>query len=335
MSREATIQRIIDVQPVENSDFLDVVKVLGWQVVTKRGDFRVGDLCVYIALDSIVRESMIFEFLRKEKFRIKTKRLRGALSQGIVFPITILADYPFPFLIEEDLDISNVLGVTHYEKPIPPEMRGLIKGNFPPYIPKTDEDRIQNYPDVINELRGVKVYSTVKCDGTSWTIGCLNDEINVCSRNNALKLEGNDDNIYIKMMYKYDLQDKLLKYGKNIAIQAELCGEGIQKNHLKLKGHKLFVFNVWFIDEQRYANFEELKQVCRDLQLEMVPIIDIWYFNNSVDELLEMAKGVYEDTNNFREGIVIRPVVEMVSRAMNGRMSIKCLNNDFLLKNKE
>lgn len=329
--REATIQRILEVKPVENSDFLDVVKVLGWQVVTKRNDFKVGDLCVYVALDSVMPEKPEFEFLRKEHFRIRTMKLRGELSQGIVFPLSIL---PSAVLLEDD-DVTEALGVTHYEKPIPVEMKGLIRSNFPPYVPKTDEDRIQNYPAVINELHGIKIYATCKMDGTSWTCVYHNGEIHVCTRNNSLKLEGNDDNIYVRMLKKYDLQNKLEKYGKNIAIQAELCGPGIQKNRIGLKDHQLYVFNVYFIDERRYGNFYDVINICKEFDIPMVPLISVWELKENIIELLEMAKGKYEGTNNDREGIVIRPINEMYSKVMKGRMSFKVLNNDFLIKNKE
>ena len=334
MSREATIQRIISVEPIENSDFLDAVKVLGWQVVTQRNQFNVGDLCIYVELDSQLPEKPEFEFLRKDNFRIKTKKLRGALSQGIVFPMTILNAENIGVLLEEGMDMSDTLGITHYEKPVPANMRGLIKGNFPPYIPKTDEKRLQNYPDVLKELSCNSAYATIKCDGTSITFGYKDGEFSVCSRNNALKLEGNESNIYIRMAKQYELEKKLSEYAINMALQGELCGEGIQKNHLGIKGHKVLIFNIWFIDEQRYANYDEMRKICKDLWLEMVPELCVWpYFKHeSIEDLLSLARGVYVGTENHREGIVIRPCEEMYSKIMNGRLSFKVINNDYLEK---
>lgn len=339
--KEATIQKITNVKPVENSDFLDVVKILGWDVVTKRNQFKAGDMCVYIALDSVVPDKPEFEFLRKDNFRIKSKKLRGQISQGIVFPLDILPDEEL-FMSEgaeieeyEGTDVSEALGVIHYEKPIPISLRGLVRGNFPPYVPKTDENRIQNYPGVVDELKGIEVYSTCKMDGTSWTCSYLNGEIHVCTRNNSLKLEGNDDNIYVKMFNKYDLKNKLEKYGKNIAIQAELCGPGIQKNRIELKEHQLYVFNVYFIDEHRYGNMNDVAEICTEFEIPMVPILNIWELNENMEKLLEMAEGTYKGTNNFREGIVIRPIEEMYSNVMKGRMSFKCLNNKYLVKHGE
>lgn len=335
---EATIQKIIDVKPIENSDFLDAVTILGWQVVTRRGEFKIGDYCVYIMLDSIVPEKPEFEFLRKDKFRIKTKKLRGSLSQGIVFPLEILGDALAFFTGLSDIegtDVSEILGVIHYEKPIPAELRGLMKGNFIPCVPKTDEPRIQNYPAITDELKGIAVYATCKMDGTSWTGAYVNGEMTICTRNNMLKLEGNETNSYVMMAKKYDLQNKFEKYGKNIALQGELCGPGIQKNHIELKEHQLFLFNVYFIDEQRYGDMQELIDICKEFDIPMVPIVKVWNLNETMVELLEMAEGIYPNTKNQREGIVIRPVKEMYSNVLKKRASFKCLNNLYLLKHGE
>jgi len=329
----ATIQKIIDVKPIENSDFLDVVKVLGWQVVTRKGDFSIGDLCIYIGLDTIVpNDNPNFSFLEKDHFRIKTKKLRGCLSQGIIFPLSII-----PNELEKTvgMDVSEILGITHYEKPIPVSLRGVVRGNFPPHIPKTDENRIQNYVDVLNELKGVQVYSTVKCNGTSITISINNGDFHICSRNNSFKIEENKENVYVKTALKYGLDKKLVDYKRNIAIQGELVGPGIQKNQMGLSDYKILVFNIYFIDRARYADYAEVLSICKDLELEVVPFIETFRFNHTIEQLLEMTKGYYSGTKNFREGIVIRPLHEMFSTVMRGRMSFKVLNNMYLLKEKE
>ncbi len=327
--KEATIQRIEKVEPIENSDFLDKVKVLGWQIVTKRKEYKEGDLCVFVTIDTLLKEKPEFEFLRKTNFRVKTCKLRNTLSQGIVFPLSIL---PMNIKFNIGDDVSEIIGATHYEKPIPVSLRGLVRGNFPTHlVSKTDEERIQNCPDIINELKGIEVYSSVKMDGTSGTYVNFNDDFQVCSRNNSMKLDGS--NVYITIAEKYDIMNKLK--GQNIAIQGEIVGENIQGNKMCIKGHKLYIFNIWFINERRYANLDELINICNDMKLEHVPIINKWIFNNTLDELLKMADGYYEGTNNFREGIVIRTTKEIYSNILKGRMSFKVLNNKYLLKNSE
>lgn len=102
MSNLATIQTIRDVRKHPNADALDIVKVLGWDVVTKRDEFKVGDLCVYIVIDTVMPEVPEFEFLRNKHFRIKPIRLRKEYSNGICFPIDILEKIHGGKIIERD-----------------------------------------------------------------------------------------------------------------------------------------------------------------------------------------------------------------------------------------
>lgn len=234
--------------------------------------------------------------------------------------------------LEIGLDVTELIGVTHYEKPVPANMNGLVKGNFPSHlISKTDEERIQNAPGLIYELKGKTVYSSVKCDGTSATYIDFNNEFFACSRNLSMKLDSS--NVYMTMLEKYDIMNKLK--GKNIAIQGEICGEGIQGNKLKLQGNDLFIFNVYDVEHKRYLDFNNMITFCKEYGFKTVPIIDVFTFNHTLPQLLEMSKGVYDGTNNRREGIVIRTILEMYSNVLKGRMSFKVLNNDYLLKDEE
>jgi RNA ligase (TIGR02306 family) len=330
--REATIQKILDTRPAENSDNLDVVKVLGWQIVTKRNEFSVGDLICFVEIDSLLPDSNpAFEFLRNKKFRIKTVKLRGNLSQGIVFPMSILPETD-NVLFLEDTDVSEILGIIHYEKPIPASLRGQIKGNFPAYVSRTDEPRIQSYPGVIEEFRGVECYSTVKCDGTSSSFINKDGDIWICSRNWGYK--ETNELLYWQIAKKFNIED-VLKDAGNIAIQGEICGPSIQKNRMQLTSHEIFIFDVWDIDKQEYFDFPELRDFCTRYEIPMVPLADIFIFNHTIEQLLEMAKGVYQGTQNRREGIVIRPTINRFSEALKRRLSVKILNNDYLLKDEE
>lgn len=337
----ASIQKILKVDNVINSDNLDKVMVLGWQVVTKRGEYRVNDLCIYVELDSILPDGPEWsEFMRNKSFRVKSIKLRKELSQGLILPLTILpkehSDYYLSHSGIEGIDVSELLGIIHYEKPVPANLKGQIRGNFPPYVSKTDETRVQSVPGIIDELKGKTVYATVKCDGTSATYLIKDGDFHVCSRNNSIKIsEENDNNLYIQMMKKYDIENKLRNYGKNIAFQGEICGPSVQKNRLGLKEHELFMFNLYFIDERRYAGVSEFFDICAELGFNHVPWIKTWTFDNTIEELIEMADGFYEGTKNLREGIVIRTITEEYSNVLKGRVSFKVLNNKFLLKEGE
>lgn len=171
---ECTIQKILSVHPIENSDNIEQVKVLGWSVVVKKGEFKEGDLCVYVSLDTQLPEKPEFEFLRKDHFRIRTKKLRGCISQGLVLPLSILPDNHYPFKISDD--VSVLLEATHYEKPIPVNLRGLVRGNFPSGVPKTDEIRCCDGDTLITTNKGDIKISDI-CNSINLTYKILTYDI--------------------------------------------------------------------------------------------------------------------------------------------------------------
>src|SRR6185436_4978944 len=141
----ASIQKVLEVNPIPNADAIEVLTVLGWKVVAKKGEFKVGDLVVYFEVDSILKESPEIEFLRKSNFRIKTIKLRGQVSQGLCLPLSILfglVELPHDPFAEGD-DVTELLEVEKYEVYVPAQLAGERKGNFPDFLSKTDEMRIQ------------------------------------------------------------------------------------------------------------------------------------------------------------------------------------------------
>lgn len=351
----ASIQKIVSISPIENADKLERCQVLGWSVVVGKGQFKVDDLIVYCEVDSFLPCRSEFEFLRsrcykkmvtgEEGFRIKTVRLRGQISQGIVFPLDILKGCKYENDIRENLqyefvegmDVSGLLGITKYEIGTPVSCSGDCFGRRPEFVPKTDEERIQSNPALLREFEGKEVYIGVKIDGASCSIFYNKDwerPFGICGRNFELKPS---DNAYWLASRKYDLENKLKAYGKNIVLQGEVAAPGIQKNRLNLKEVDFFLFDVVFTDEgSRYATFEEFKQVAKDLGLKTVPLIKPFMFENqTVQSLLELSKGKYEGTENNREGIVIRPLTVCHSETLGGRLSCKVINNEYLLKEEE
>jgi RNA ligase (TIGR02306 family) len=270
-------------------------------------------------------------------------KMKGTLSQGIIFPFSILGEDVCNGMMRDfnsgksdiiGLDVSTILGVTKFELPISPGQKGNAKGNFPTdIVPKTDEMRLQSVPKLLNEIRGMDVYITEKLDGTSFTGIYLNKELRVCSRNLELK---DGDDVYWRVAHNLNLEEKLGKYDGNIAVQGEICGEGIAKNPLGLKGQHLFLFNIYDIDAHKYLDYLQFALTAKNLGLKTVPILEVkTNFNMTIDELLKYAEGHYTGTKNNREGIVVRPVVETFSKVLQGRMSFKVINNQFLLKNGE
>ncbi len=339
MRKLASIQKIKEVIKHPNADTLDIVTVLGWKCVSKSGTFKEGDLCVYFEIDSLIPMSHEWaRFLQnKDKpqspARLKTIKLRGQQSQGLCMPLTTV--FPEPNDMEEGTDVTEILEVTKWEPAIPACLNGDVKGARPSYTIKTDEDRIQAFPALIDEFQGKLVYVSQKIDGTSGTYSYLNEEYNASGRNWSYKEDIN--NTYWKISEKYKIREKLKdiydKSGVGYAIQGEIAGPKIQDNLLELKDHELFVFNVMHLGEGSFLGFYEFKEFCERLQLQTVPILQICEFKwKTIDELLALADSTRYPSGHVNEGIVIRPVHEFYSKVLSGRASFKVVSNEFLKK---
>lgn len=338
MRKLASIQRIKSINPIDGSDRLEVVNVLGWYCVAGKGDFKVGDLCAYFEVDSFLPLSPEFEFLRKscyrkledgtEGLRIRTVSLRGQTSQGLVMPLSKFK-FSFKKFLEEGDDVTSFLGVTKYESPIPAELVGEVIGPFPGFIPKTDETRIQGHPNVLERHKGKTFIAREKLDGTSCTIYHKNGEFGVCGR--TLNLIEKEGNTYWKMANRYELKDSLPGLG-NISLQGEIIGEGIQGNKYKLKGQDIYFFNAFDIDKQVYFNDTQLSEICGQLKLKIVPFVKELILNNTVEEIVEMSNFKSSiNPNTQAEGLVFRPIEEERDMKL-GRLSFKAISKEFLLK---
>jgi len=330
MRKLVTIEQVLEKKPIEGADKIEAIRIRDWWVVSQKDTFQLGDRCLFHEVDSFLPIRPEYEFLLKgsskkrmivdgkqvEGIRLKTIKLRGQISQGLALPIH--SEYMQPV----GYDMTELLGVKLYEPPMPAELAGKVKGFFPGFIPKTDEERIQNMSDILSNY-----YVTEKLDGTSVTYYKKDGVFGVCSRNLEL-LEG--ETTQWKIAKKLDLATKL---PDNFAIQGELIGEGIQKNPLKRTGQELFCFNAYNIANGIYLNFKDFIGFCDSLGIRTVPLInDNYSLPSTVDELLKFADGnSMLNPESPREGIVIRPKVEM--RYNNKRLSFKVISNSYLLKN--
>ena len=339
----ASIQVIKDLQPIPKADKLELAKIQGWCVVILKGLHKVGDKIVFIELDSLIPKAPWSEFLwkptdTKEKYRLKSVRLRGQLSQGLAIPLSCLDGLKFEgdtrgnpvYDWEEGKDVTALLGIEKYNPVIPACLAGVQKGDFPAFIPRTDETRIQSCLDVLQEIRGRECYISTKVDGASATFFLNRGQFGVCSRN--IELCETETNTFWKLARQYDLEAKLRKLGRDIAIQGEAHGSGIQGNPLNIAVQALAVFNIYDISAAKYVDHHELVALCKELDLPMVKVDCVGIFKPEwgLPELLVMAEGCYIGTNNPREGIVIRPTVESRSKVLSGRLSFKVINNTYL-----
>lgn len=351
----ATIQVIKEILPIEGADAIELAVVNGWKVVVaKNVGHKVGDWVVYCEIDSFLPIREEFEFLRKssykkmgdrEGFRLKTIKLRGQVSQGLILPISIFGD--FGWTAYEGLDVTNRLGIVKYDPPIPAQLAGQAKGYFPSFIRKTDEERVQNLSKEYSEWvisSKHQFYATEKLDGSSATFYIKDGEFGVCSRNLELADPGEfvpgmimcDDgierpkteNTFWKVARELDLKNELASLKRNICLQGELIGEGVQGNPYKIKGHTVRFYNAFDIDKQERLNLDEFLGLLKDLGLESVPVMDNFILPHNVDELLKYAEGKsILNPNTEREGLVIR------SKDMS--ISFKAISNKFLLKHEQ
>ena len=332
----ASIARISDLSPIAGADRIELARVTGWQCVVKKGEFRAGDLAVYLEIDAVPPDREAFAWLWQPKgqtgvaqpvtFRIRTLRLRNTLSQGLLMP---LAQAGLTTGAEGD-DVTELLGITKYEPPAPSGM-GDWRAGFPSLAPKTDEMRVQAVPAVLDELRGQPFIATVKMDGTSSTFVMIDGALHACGRNHSIA-EG--ENLYWYVAKKHRLAEVLA--GSSLAIQGEIVGPGVQKNPVGLKDKTLFVFNLYDTRTGEHLSDTQLREFCGKHDLQPVPLAFAGErFDETVDSLLSKAEGTYADTSNQREGIVIRPTTPMRSTALGGRLSFKAISNRYLLDERD
>lgn len=365
----ASVQKIVSIEDIHfhNAEgkeevAANIVKVgvLGWSCVTQRSNnFKVGDLVCYFEVDSMIPARPQFEFLRKKPeethFRIKTIKLKGQFAQGLILPLDVIDEVltelqicrPLNPKFEEEQDLTHMLGVEKYEPPIPAQLRGLVKGQFPWFLTKTDETRIQTCPSVLTKHKGKRFVVTEKLDGSSLTVYCYpnssglpvsddtkNYQFGVCSRN--MDLTFSEDNAFWKAAILLDLEKKLSDLNKPICIQGELYGPGIQGNKLERKAVEPAWFHGYDPILKQYYNHEPMMELFGNLGLTTVPILDDnFILDHTVDQLVTYASGhsVLSPTGKkiLREGVVFKSYTEEFEKAL-GRLSFKVINPHWLLK---
>ncbi len=317
------IGKVIEVKPIENADRIESVNVICgsggiWWGVAQKNQFAVGDNCEVYLQDSLLPHTERFAFMEKTCWRVRICRFRGALSECLVMPQVLAGDIGD--------DVTDVSGVTRYEKPLPVTISGDILGHFPAFIiPKTDEPNVQGVPEMVTMLQGKPFYATIKVDGTSTTVFKWQCHFGVCSRNYELK--PSDTNTLWQLVYKYDLEKKL---PENYSVQWETIGPGIQGNPLGLAKVSLQCFNVYDILNKKYLNGGDASQFCIiGLGLPFVePIVTPETFTMNVDELRALVEKQVYHNGKPAEGIVVRPLNEEMVEVNHEtvRLSFKVIN---------
>ena len=345
----ASVQQVEELAPIDGADAIERARVLGWWVVVKKGEYRPGDRVVYCEVDALLPERPEFEFLRKSSwrgailgqggvvlqrggFRIKTVRLRGQVSQGICFPLSIL---PAGSTLALGADATESLEIIKFDPPLPLALCGRVRRAFPGFVPKTDEPRVQTLGEVLARQRGKTFYLTEKLDGTSFTAFVRGGEFGLCSRNQWLD-ETDLQNGLCKVAADVSLAEKLAALrrdlGFDLSLQGELIGPGVQGNKYALKSQRLYAFSLVNLATYRLEPLPRLLDACARLGLETVPQLGTLALHHSVDQLVELSVGPSAlHARTPREGIVLRALCDVPDPEI-GRLSFKVLNPKFLLK---
>lgn len=357
----AHIEKIDWIKPIEGKDRIALAGVLGWTVIVQKSDYEVGQKCVFCEIDSVFPEKPEFEFLRSKKFRIKTMKMSGVLSQGICFPLSILPDGNY----EIGVDVTDIIGITQYEPTMDKEetsdtenektvrkypkflmrwawFRKLVlpkkqsKG-FPSFISKTDETRIQNAPFYLE--MDCNYVATEKVDGqsSSFTLQRIKGkhfwnrdtyDFAVCSRN--LRKWKKDTSSFWSVAEKYNIEQilhQLIGDNEWVAIQGECVASNVQGNKYKVTEPDLYVFNLIYPSGR--VGSVEAKKIVGEYGLKFVPIIDesVNLKGMSVADVLKYATGKSQLYDTLREGIVFR--------SLDGKQSFKAVSPEFLIKHGE
>lgn len=327
--------------------------VLGWHCVVKKGEFKIGDKVVYLEIDSIPpADNPDFDFLKNSKGKIKpikTKKIRGVFSQGLIMPLSVLHTNDD---IEEGTDVTEVLGIEKKEDEIIEfykASKAFRKSTFPPFIHKTDETRVQVLQKQLDVAQGKVFVATEKVDGTSFTAFIRDGKFGICSRNMEVDLEV--DSPYSAIAKKYKLKEKFerlreLVVNFDFAIQGEIIGVGIQGNKYKESEYECYLFNFFNIDRQKdigfFADDEEqeefngwtLGNIASYLTMKTVPIVDDnFIMTNEIDKLVEYSVGKsILNPKQEREGVVFRLKHNREMSQYGERISFKAINPYFLVK---
>ena len=357
----AHIEKIEWINPIEGKDRIALAGVLGWTVIIQKADYKVGQKCIFCEIDSVFPERPEFEFLRSKKFRIKTMKMSGVLSQGICFPVSILPEGNY----EIGDDVTELLGITQYEPTMDKEeadsggddksirkypkllmrwqwFRKIVlpkkktKG-FPDFINKTDETRIQNAPFYLDI--DCNYVATEKVDGQSGTFTLQRVkgkhfwnkdtyDFAVCSRN--LRKWKKDTSSFWSVAEKYNIEQVLHQLIGNhewVAIQGECIAPNVQGNKYKVSEPDLYVFNLIYPSGR--VGSVEARKIVSEYGLKFVPIIDefVNLKGMSVADVLKYATGKSQLYDTLREGIVFR--------SLDGKQSFKAVSPEFLIKHNE
>ena len=333
----ASVQKITSLTPLDAKNAFQKATILGWNVMVEANKYNLGEKIIYFEADSLLPARKKWtKGIKPKNLRIKSTNQYKQVFHGAIMKLdTLLNVEKFNLKIEdlnEGFDLTEIMEVTKYEENPEIALKEKEKKFPSEIIEKSDEIRLQSNPKYFEIFEGKEFYSSLKYDGSSGTflIHPETKKFMVCSRNQTID-EKEKKNIYWDVGNKYDIKTKLEKFEGKYAIQGEIYGPKINNNRLEEKEIKIAVFTIKNIKDNYYLDFNELVQVCKDMDLPMVEIIEEGIFKyKTVEEMVEKSKGLYPGTNYPREGLVYRLKENWNKNRV--RVSFKVINDDYLVK---
>lgn len=363
---EARVYKLT-IEPHPNADKIELARVGDYRAIVAKGQFKTGDLGVYIQEGSVVPEwvlvkmNLVGKLAGKSHNRVKAIKLRGILSQGLVYPVETIAGIPYieiPMPGTDDFykyaiideDVAAELGITKYEPPIPVHMAGEVF-NAHGYTLSYDIENIKKFPDVITA--GEDVIVTEKLHGT-WTCFGYHPDVEIpIVTSKGLSGQGlafkdslnNIDNLYMRALRattnvagKTVLDRVREQVGSDtpVYLLGETYGKGVQDLHYGLSKPAFRAFDIYVGSpgHGRYLCGRDFLSICKYANVETVPVLYDGPFNKEL--VAELTDGKDNITgSHIREGVVIRP--SLMDRYDNvlGRVILKSVSEYYLLRGGE
>lgn len=374
----AYVVKINKVEPIEGYDRVEYAHINGWGCVVRKGAFKEGDLGVYFEIDSKCPAVEPFLFLEKRKYHVKTQKMCKRISQGLLMSFAdfgwendkykegtfLTKELGITYYEPEDNARKSNAGVDKYKKMAQRNgklfskqpFRWLMKRGWgrkmlfvffgkkrdkcgwPAWIVKTDEERVENMPYILENKD--PWIATEKLDGTSTTFTMKRKlfgryEFYVCSRNVVFDKPDKkcfyDTNVYLEMAEKYDIEKKMAKMLKMlpnaewITLQGETYGGNIQKRDYSTNEHRFAGFNFITSNEGRWNSVRAAKFM-NEFNIPWVPILDVNYV---LPDTIEDLRAYVHSEPSTVDGIIKEGIV---FRSQDGSMSFKCVDPEFLIK---
>lgn len=348
-----SVEKIKQVSDHPNADRLSIAKVLGYNVIIKKDEYKTGDTIVYIPTQSVLPKNIIEELglsgklAGSKKNRVKEASLRGIFSEGLI--------YPNKDNLPVGTELQDELGIKKYEPQIPTSLGGQVNSIGADLQFNFDVENYRRFPYIIEP--GEDVIMTEKIHGTCFIAGATLDEQDNDAFYNKRSFVGskgligkglafkhnqeNERNIYIRKFMDHNIHDVATKlsdiYQDTVYILGEVFGAGVQDlKYGALTNNEIFlrVFAIYTGQgsQKRAVNHQLLQDICESEGLPIVPILYQGAFSKDIMEKYTNGKESVSGTeSHIREGVVITPVQERYDPRI-GRVILKNISKDYLLR---